>query len=155
LILSTKGLTKRNEVKMAVTPQMILQVRYELGDIDVSFPLLSDTEYTYFLTKNSENTAKTVLDAARVILFKLSMRSEDSTVDIFSVKGSKAAEQYRQTLILFLQNPNLNPINSNVTPYVGGISKSSVVSNDTDIDNNLIPVPVFQYLTEKNNTFSF
>jgi len=116
----------------------IEKIRYELGDTDASFPLLSNDEYEYFLEKHYNSIPKATLDAAKTILFKLSMRG-DSTVDIFSLKGSKAAIEYRMALQLFIKDSSLNPVMQNVRSYFGGVSKSDMLANDSAPDNNLLP----------------
>lgn len=122
------------------TPEQIQQVRYELMDTDPAFPLLSDDEYTYFIDKNNENIRRAMLDAAKSILFKLSMRP-DETVDIFSVKGSKAAEQYRLALQMYIKNPEFNPALTLASVYAGGISKSDMQANILNSDNNAVVIP--------------
>lgn len=136
---------------MALTD--LQKIRYELGDTDVAFPLMSDSEYEYFLEKNSYNLNRTCLDAARVILFKLAQRGED-TVDIFTIKGSKAAEQYRLALQMYIKDPNLNPVLQNVRGYVGGVSKSDMEANDAIADNNVVPT-VFPSPTYNGDPFNF
>jgi len=113
----------------------ISDVKMELGDTDVNFPILSDDEYTYFLTKNSSNLARTSMDCARAILMKLSMRSED-TIDIFSMKSAKTANQYMLALQLYIKDPNLNPLMQNLQGYAGGVSISDMQANDSNSDNN-------------------
>ena len=123
---------------MAVTPEMILSVRREIGDTDTVFPLLSDADYEYFLTKNNENIRAASMDAARAALLQLSIRASDRTVDTLSIKNSKAAEAYRQALILYLRSPDLNGLYKTVNPYGSGISKSDMLANDTTPDNNFV-----------------
>ena len=72
----------------------IQQVRLEVADFDPSFPILSDSDYEYFLQKNNNSITRASLDAARTILLVLSQRTDES-VDIFSVRGSKAADADR------------------------------------------------------------
>jgi hypothetical protein len=121
---------------MALTS--IEKIRYELADTDPSFPLLTDSEYEYFLEKNYDSIPKATLDAAKTILFKLSMRS-DSTIDIFSLKNSRAAVEYRMALQLFIKDSSLNPVMQNVRSYFGGVSNSDMLANDSDPDNNILP----------------
>ncbi len=140
---------------MAVTPEMISAVRMEVADTDPAIPLMSDAEITYFLQKKNENITKASLDVARVILFKLSQQG-DETVSVFSLKGSKAAEQYRLALELYLKNPHLNPVldglgsytdeNGKVQNpiYAGGISNSDMLANTSNPDNNYVPNPIYQ-----------
>ena len=123
---------------MAVTPEMILSVRREVGDSDTVFPILTDVDYEYFLTKNNESVRNASMDAARAILLQLAIRSTDRTVDVLSIKNSKAAEAYRQALILYLRSPDLNGLYKTVNPYGSGISKADMLSNDSTPDNNYV-----------------
>lgn len=118
----------------------IQKCRIEVADLDPSFPLLSNDTYNYYLEKNNNNIIKASLDAARTILLMLSQRG-DETVDIFSLRGSKAAEQYRLALQMYLANPNLNPLLNNTQVYFGGISKSEMLENNSNLDNNTITNP--------------
>jgi len=126
----------------------IQKCRIEVADLDPSFPLLTDDTYAYYLEKNSNNIIKASLDAARTILLMLSQRG-DETVDIFSLRGSKAAEQYRLALQMYLANPNLNQLLNNTQAYFGGISKAEMLENNADLDNNTITNPY----TENVNSF--
>lgn len=119
---------------MAATIQ---DIRIEVSDLDPTFPLLADTEIQYYLQKNESNLRRTALDCARAILMKLSMRG-DSTIDIFAVKGSKAAESYRLALQLYLRNPDLNSMMTSASIYAGGISLSDMQSNVDTLDNNTV-----------------
>lgn len=125
----------------------IQKVRLEVGDTEVDLPILTDEEYEYFLEKNSGSVRRASIDAAKTILFKMSMRS-DETVDIFSFKGSKAAQSYVMALTLFLKNPDLNPILQNAMPYGSGVSISEMNANDSNTDNeavgNLFPTTRFE-----------
>lgn len=118
----------------------IQDIRYELGDTSVEFPIMSDDEYTYFLTKNSNALQRSAMDAAKSIMLKLSMRT-DQTVDIFSIKGSTAAKNYMQALQLYIKNPYLNSMYDKVQGYAGGISKSDMELNDANLDNNIVQSP--------------
>lgn len=124
---------------MALT--ILQQIRLEVGDTDVSLPILSDTEYEYFLEKHNNALYRASVDAARVILFKLSVNSSDQTVDIFSIKGSQAAKAYMEALKLYIRDPNLNQIGTNLQGWVGGISIAEMQANDANLDNNLFINP--------------
>lgn len=119
----------------------ILKVRYELADTDPVFQFLSDSEISYFLDKHSQSINRSMLDCAKTILFKLSMRG-DETVDIFSFKGAKAAEAYRDALHLFIKNPAFNPALTLANAYAGGISRSDMQANESDEDVNAVMSPV-------------
>ena len=118
----------------------IQKVRIEVADLDPGFPLLADDEYTYLLEKNSNSVVRASVDAARIILLKLSQQT-DETVSIFSVKGSKAAEQYRLALELYIKNPQLNPLYNNLQGYFGGVSISDMEANAANPDNNIVENP--------------
>lgn len=140
---------------MAVTPEMITAVRLEVADNDPALPILSDDEITYLLNKQNESIRKASLDAARIILLKLSQVG-DEVVGMMSVKGSKVAEQYRLSLELYLKNPNLNPILGGLVTwtdndgieqnpiFVGGVSVSDMKRNVLNTDNNYVPQPINQ-----------
>lgn len=131
--------------------QNVLKLRYELGDSS-ELPILSDAEYSYYLTKNDNNIRRSMIDAAKAILFKLSVRG-DETVDIFSIKGSKAAEQYRLALQLFIKNPEFNPALTLADAYAGGISKSDMQENVDEDDNNAVLSPLDQGKESPDNYF--
>lgn len=118
----------------------IQDLRYELGDTSAEFPIMSDAEYTYFLTKNSNSLQRSAMDAAKSIMLKLSMRT-DETVDIFSIKGSSAAKNYMQALQMYIKNPDLNALYDKVQGYAGGISKEDMLKNDSNLDNNIVKDP--------------
>ncbi len=127
---------------MAVTPEMILQVRYEIGDTDISLPFLTDEEYTYYLTKHFESINRAAVDAAKTVLLKLSMRGSDHSTDILSIKGSKAAQAYKEALQLYIKNPDLNGLLRSVSGYIGGVSKTDILANNNTLDNKAVFPPV-------------
>ena len=118
----------------------VANLRIELGDTDTALPIMSDSEYQYFLDKNSGSLRRAAMDAAKSIIFKLSMRT-DETVDIFSIKGSSASKSYMQALKMYISNPDMNPVYNNAMPYAGGISKSDMIANDANLDNNIFVPP--------------
>lgn len=119
---------------------LIQQVKLEVADLDQAFPLLSDADYDYLLLKHNNSVVRAAVDAARIILLLLSQRT-DETVDVFSVRGSKAAEQYRLALELYIKNPQLNPLYQNLKGYVGGVSISDMEANNAGLDNNIVENP--------------
>lgn len=121
--------------------EQIMQVKYELGDMDQAFPLMSDSEYSYFIDKNNGSIRRSILDCAKTILLKLSMRGEE-TVDIFSIKGSKVAEQYRETLKMIIKNPQFNPALTLASIFAGGTSVSDMQNNIENTDNNIVSTPL-------------
>lgn len=118
----------------------IQKIRLEIGDIDPALPILADIEYEYFLQKNDNSIRRACLDAAKTILFKLSMRVRED-VDIFSIYGQQAAQNYIMALKMFIKNPDLNPVLNSAVPYAGGISKSDMLVNNSNSDNNFIQSP--------------
>ena len=115
---------------MALTD--IQKLRVEIGDTDVSFPILDDSSYQYFLDKHSNNLNRAAIDAARAILFQLSTMNSE-TVSIFSVKNT-SAEAYRQALLLYIKDQNLKG-------YFGGVSISDMEANAANPDNNIVENP--------------
>jgi len=119
---------------------LIQIIRLNIQDTVAGLYILSDAEIEYFLQKNENNINRTSLDCARVILLNLSMRG-DSTVDILSIKGSKASSEYRMSLQMFLRDPNMNPVLTNCQGYAGGISISDMQANVDNPDNNYARTP--------------
>lgn len=123
-----------------MTLSSIEQVRFLIQDNTPGLYLISDEEIYFLLQRNNNNVDRTALEAAKVVLLNLSMRG-DQSVDIFSIRGSKAAEQYRMALQLFVKSPDLNPILKTVQGWVGGVSKSEMQLNDSNTDNNTVDTP--------------
>jgi hypothetical protein len=130
----------------------IQALRIELGDTSVEFPIMSDDEYNYFLGKHDWSIQRASMDAAKSIMLKLSMRTDES-VDIFSIKGSSAAKNYMQALQLYIKNPSLNSLYDKVQGYAGGISKQDMLNNDSNLDNNSIVQPETEIFTYRPSAF--
>ena len=127
---------------MAVTPEMITKVRYEIQDTATGLYILDDTTITYFLEKNNESVQRASLDAAKTILLKLGLNSKDSVTDVLSIKTSQQADQFRKALQLYIKSPELNGMYSTVSAWAGGISKSDMQANVDNLDNNAVLPPV-------------
>lgn len=127
---------------MALTA--IQQVRLLVQDNDVTFPFLSDDEITFFLERNENNVDRCALECARVILLQLSLRGNE-TVDIFTISSSKGVSSYKDALLAFIKNPQLNPLYNGITPYAGGISLSDMETNNTTDDVNFVCTPLMPY----------
>lgn len=123
---------------MALTDLQAL--RLNVADNEPGLYILSDDEMQYFLDTNGGSIPRASIAAAKVILLKLSQRN-DETVDVFSVKSSKSAENYRLALELFLKDPNLNPLIGNLQGYFGGVSISDMETNNGNCDNNIVENP--------------
>lgn len=130
------------------TADDIKAVRYEVQDVDLALPVLDDSTYEYILTKNNGSIALSSIDAARMILMRLSY-SVDEVVDILSLKGSKVAENWRYALEMYIRDPMMNPIYKTVNPYAGGISNSDIATNLADPDQNTVTSP-----TETKRTYT-
>ena len=132
---------------MALTP--IQQVRLLVQDNTPGLYILADEEVQFLIDKNNSNIGRTSLDAAKIILFNLAQRP-DEKIDVFSISGKTAAEQYRLALELYIRDPNNNPILQNLQGYFGGISLSDMEANDSNLDNNIVDRPTkhkFPYFT--------
>jgi hypothetical protein len=117
----------------------IEKVRLAVADTDPAIPFLDDETYQYFLDKNNASIFLASLDAAKTILFILSQRSTNKTVDVLSISGgAKAAEQYRLALQLFLRDPYLNPIIRDAQIWIGNVSKEEMQANNSNLDNQYI-----------------
>ena len=123
---------------MALT--LIQQVRLNVQDNTPGLYIISDDEITYLLEKFNNNVDKASYQAAKIILLNLAQRS-DETIDVFSIKGSKSATEYRLALELFLKDPANNPLYQNLKGYVGGVSISDMEANNSDLDNNIVGNP--------------
>lgn len=123
---------------MALT--LIQQVRLTVADNEPGLYIISDDEIEWLLEKNNDSVPRASLDAARIILLNLAQRG-DEVVDIFSIKGKSAAEQYRLALELFIKDPNLNPLIGNLQGYFGGVSRSDMQANNDNCDNNIVENP--------------
>lgn len=127
-------------------------LRIELGDTSAEFPIMTDDEYNYFLSKHDWNIRRAAMDAAKSIMLKLSMRT-DETVDLFSIKGSAAARNYMQALQMYIKNPDLNTLYDKVQGYAGGISKADMLANDSNLDNNIVKDPKAETFTYRPSSF--
>lgn len=120
---------------------LIEQVRFLVQDNVPGLYVISDAEIEFLLERNNQSVNRASVEAARVILFNLSMNSSDSSVDIFSIKGSQAAKAYIEALKMYINNPNLNQVGNNLQGYVGGISLEDMQANDANLDNNIFINP--------------
>ncbi len=132
---------------------LIQQVKLEVADLDQAFPLLSDADYDYLLLKHNNSVVRAAVDAARIILLLLSQRTDES-IDVFSIRGSKAAEQYRLALLLYIKDPNLNPLYNNLNMWVGGVSKTEIAANNANADNKYVQSLNTSSTTESTDGFS-
>lgn len=123
---------------MALT--LIQQVRLNTQDNTPGLYIISDEEIEYFLERNNQNVNRASVEVARVILFNLSMKS-DEVVDVFSIRSSQAAKAYMEALKLYIRDPNLNQVGNNLQGYVGGISLEDMQANDANADNNIFVPP--------------
>ena len=135
--------------------ELINAIRFETGDTDPALPILSDEEITYALNKYNGSINKAWPQCATWILFKLAQVGDETVLGI-SLKGAKAAEQYRLALQMKLKDPTLNPVLAGLGSYVdengktqnavyaGGISNSDMKANVDNVDNNYVPNPIYQ-----------
>lgn len=121
-----------------VTPEDLNKVRMEIQDTSTGLYILDDATISYYLTKHSGSITQTSLDCAKAMLFKLSSNASDEQVDIFSIKGSKASQEFREALKLYIKDPSLNRLYSTVQPYVGNTSKSDIALNNSTLDNQFV-----------------
>ena len=137
---------------MALT--LIQQVRLNIQDNTPGLYILSDDEITYLLERNNDNVNRASVEAARIVLFNLAQKSDES-IDIFSIRGSQAAKAYMEALKLYIRDPNLNQIGNNVQGYVGGISLADMQANDANTDNNIFINPTNSPYDIPSNTNNY
>ena len=123
---------------MALT--LTQQVRLNIQDNTPGLYILSDDEITYLLERNNDNVNRASVEAARIVLFNLAQKSDES-IDIFSIRGSQAAKAYMEALKLYIRDPNLNQIGNNIQGYASGISLEDMQANDANADNNIFVNP--------------
>ena len=124
----------------------IQQVRLLIQDNTPGLYIISDEELEFLLDKYNNSVDKAAWQAAKIVLLSISMRT-DETVDVLSIKSSKAAESYRLALELFIRDPQNNPLYQNLKGWIGGVSKSEMTLNDSNLDNNIIQSPSKDRLT--------
>lgn len=117
------------------TPEDILKVRIEVQDIEPGLYILPDETYEYILIKNNGSIGRSSIDAARLILMRLSITAIDSVTDVLSIKSSKQVEAYRMALELFLKSPSLNPLINNASGWAGNINRAEMQANNDNPDN--------------------
>lgn len=123
---------------MALT--LIQQVRLNTQDNTPGLYIISDEEIAYLLEKNNDSVNRASVEAARIVLFNLSQRSDES-IDVFSIRGSQASKAYMEALKLYIRDPSLNQVGNNLQGYVGGISLEDMQANDANLDNNIFINP--------------
>jgi len=118
----------------------VQQIRLLIQDVTPGLYIISDEELEFLLERNNNSVNRASVEAARIVLFNLSMRG-DETVDVFSLKSSSSAKAYMEALKLYINNPNLNQVGNNLQGYVGGISLEDMQANDANLDNNIFINP--------------
>ncbi len=124
---------------MSLSP--VQQIRLLIQDVTPGLYIISDVELEFLLERNNNNVNRASVEAARIVLFNLSVNSADSVVDIFSIRGSQAAKAYMEALKLYIRDPNLNQIGNNIQGYASGISLEDMQANDANADNNIFVPP--------------
>ena len=116
------------------------QVRLLCQDNTPGLYIISDDEISFLLQRNNNSVDRAVYEALQIMLRYLAQRG-DETVDIFSIRGSKAAEQMRLAIELYLKDPANNPLYKNLQGYFGGVSLSDMDANNSNADNNIVENP--------------
>ena len=116
------------------------QVRLLCQDNTPGLYIISDDEIDFLLERNNNNVDKAVYEALQIMLRYLAQRGDES-IDIFSIRGAKAAEQMRLAIELYLKDPANNPLYKNLKGYVGGVSISDMDANNANLDNNIVQNP--------------
>ena len=116
------------------------QVRLLCQDNTPGLYIISDDEIDFLLQRNNNNVDKAVYEALQIMLRYLAQRGDES-IDVFSIRGSKSAEQMRLAIEIYLKDPANNPLYKNLKGYVGGVSISDMEANNANLDNNIIQSP--------------
>ena len=116
------------------------QVRLLCQDNTPGLYIISEDEIDFLLERNNNNVDKAVYEALQIMLRYLAQRGDES-IDVFSIRGSKSAEQMRLAIELYLKDPANNPLYKNLKGYVGGVSLSDMAENNADLDNNIVENP--------------
>lgn len=116
------------------------QVRLLCQDNTPGLYIISDDEIDFLLQRNNNNVDKAVYEALQIMLRYLAQRGDES-IDVFSIRGSKAAEQMRLAIELYLKDPANNPLYKNLQGFFGGVSISDMDANNANLDNNIIQSP--------------
>lgn len=116
------------------------QVRLLCQDNTPGLYIISNDEIDFLLQRNNNNVDKAVYEALQIMLRYLAQRGDES-IDIFSIRGSKSAEQLRLAIELYLKDPANNPLYKNLKGYVGGVSISDMQENNANLDNNIVQSP--------------
>ena len=113
--------------------------RLEIGDIDPDFPILADSDYEYFLSKNSDSIRRASVDAAKTAMFALS-RFTRERVDVLEIYGNQWVENYRAALKMYISDPNFSVATNFAMPFAGGITKSVITANIDDVDAQVVKI---------------
>ena len=89
------------------------QVRLLCQDNTPGLYIISDDEIDFLLERNNNSVDKAVYEALQIMLRYLAQRGDES-IDIFSIRGSKSAEQLRLAIELYLKDPANNPLYKNL-----------------------------------------
>ena len=116
------------------------QVRLLCQDNTPGLYIISDDEIDFLLQRNNNNVDKAVYETLQIMLRYLAQRGDES-IDIFSIRGSKSAEQMRLAIELYLKDPANNPLYKNLKGYFGGVSISDMEANVANPDNNIVENP--------------
>ena len=81
--------------------------------------------------------------------------SDEQLSGVKTTSNEQAAEAYRQALIMYIKDPNNNPILQNCQGWIGGVSVSQMQSNDSNLDNNIVKQPSVSYDTVPTGYFTY
>ena len=117
---------------------IIDRIRLTVGDTDELNEYISDQWYTHFITVNNSNETRAAIDAAKAILVRFTSNTREK-VDQVEVYGNELFPNYLAWLKDFIENPALSGLKS-PSPYAGGVSISDMAANNSNSDNNTIPI---------------
>lgn len=109
------------------------RMRLTVGDVFCDMEYLQDDVYDYLLDKYTNNEGKASLEAARYILALLARNARERAGEI-EVYGREFFQNYKEFLLLIVNDINFSTVTYNAIPFAGGISKSDMYKLDLDAD---------------------
>lgn len=102
------------------------ELRFLIGDTNVSSQLLSDEELNYLLFQSSDSTTAAGIEACRRLIAQYARLVDQRTGDI-DIKYSQRIDQFNQLIAQLREG--MAPV-----PYMGGISRSDMETVRDDED---------------------
>jgi hypothetical protein len=114
---------------------LIEQVRLYVGDTCSSpfYPVLSDDEIEFFLTKNGDNSFRAAKQAAISVYMSFAgvpVRERTGDIEVWN----NLSKAYLDALNIFLKEVPSSYLESGIMPYAAGISWEDIITNERNLD---------------------